>query len=121
MENDNVTTNEILEAVNNFATHVDKKFANIDNQFSEIKAEITTIKSEITTIKSDIVNIRSTMVTKDYLDDKLADLRGDLALIMRKEDTKVAMLVKILRARDVITEDDKQQIFAMEPFPQMSV
>ena len=79
------------------------------------------MKSDITTMKSDIVNIKSTMVTKDYLDDKLSDLRGDLTLLMRKEDTKVAMLVKILRARDVITEDDKQQIFAMEPFPQMSM
>lgn len=29
------------------------------------------------------------MVTKDYLDDKLADLRGDLVVLTKKEDAKV--------------------------------
>ncbi|MFA4830698.1 MAG: hypothetical protein WC862_02365 [Patescibacteria group bacterium] len=114
MENNNASTGEILEAINEFSTNVDKRF-------TKIESDITVIKSDITVIKSDITTIKSTMVTKDYLDEKLGDLRGDLTLLMRKEDTKVAMLVKILRAREVITEEDKQQIFAMEPFPQMSV
>ncbi|MFA4830699.1 MAG: hypothetical protein WC862_02370 [Patescibacteria group bacterium] len=107
MENNNVSTGEILEAINDFSTNVDKRF--------------TKIESDIMVMKSDITTIKSTMVTKDYLDEKLGDLRGDLTVLMRKEDTKVAMLVKILRTRNVITEEDKQQIFAMEPFPQMSV
>lgn len=55
------TVDEILGAVNEFSNAVDKRFDKIE----------------------------STMVTKDYLDDKLADLRGDLVVMMQKEDTKV--------------------------------
>ncbi len=37
------------------------------------------------------------MVTKDYLDEKLADLRGDLTILIRKEDTKLKTLVEVLQ------------------------
>lgn len=37
------------------------------------------------------------MVTKDYLDDKLADLKGDLVVLMRKEDAKLQALVDVLQ------------------------
>jgi len=99
MEND-TTKQEILEAINIFSTNVDQRF---------------------TKIESDITTIKSTMVTKDYLDEKLSDLRGDLTLLMRKEDTKMKKLVEILRGRDVISEEDKTQIYAMEPFPQLAL
>jgi len=36
----------------------------------------------------EVVKIRATMVTKSYLDDKMADLRGDTVAIQRKEDEK---------------------------------
>jgi hypothetical protein len=90
----------------------------VDQQFAEIKSEITGIKSEITGIKSDIVSIRSEMVTKDYLTEKLADLRGDLILTMRGEDKKVLTLVDMLRQKNILTPEEVKQILAMRPFPQ---
>ena len=59
------------------------------------------------------------MVTKAYLDDKLADLRGDLVVLMRKEDTKLKTLVEILHERGVIGKAETERIFGMEPFPQL--
>jgi len=61
------------------------------------------------------------MVTKDYLDEKLADLRGDLVVLTRKEDAKVRTLVEILRERKVLTDDDAKRILSMEPFPQLAL
>lgn len=33
------------------------------------------------------------LVTKDYLDEKLSDLAGDLTVLMRKEDRKLGALI----------------------------
>jgi hypothetical protein len=92
-----ISQQEILDAINVFSAHTDK-------QFSEIKGEIAGMKA--------------TMVTRDYLDDKLADLRGDLVVLTRKEDVKVKKLVEILKKRKLISDEEVKEIMAMEPFPQ---
>ncbi len=96
----NTTLVDVLEAVNNASTETDKHLKNI--------------KDEITTIKS-------TMVTKAYLDDKLANLKGDLTILMRKEDTKLKALVEILEEKKVLNPEDKKRIFSLEPFPELSL
>ena len=90
--------NEILEAINEFSNRVDEKFVKVDERLAKIK---------------------STMVTKDYLDDKLADLRGDLVVLMRKEDTKMIKLVEILKRRAIITEAEEKEILSMEQFAKL--
>lgn len=87
------TNQEILEAINVFSSEVDKQFA----------------------------KIKATMVTKDYLDSKLFDLRGDIISVIRKEDAKMAKLIDILQKRDVINSEDVKIILSMEPFPQLFV
>lgn len=56
------TIQDVLIAINQFSTDVDKRFANIDHELFYIKGRLTQ------------------MVTKDYLDDKLSDLRGEFFL-----------------------------------------
>ena len=99
------TTKEILEAINNFSTRVDE-------QFDHVKSEIGGLKLEIGWIKSN-------MVTKDFLDDKIAELKGDLIALIRKEDTKLKTLVEILSKRKVIVPDEVKKILSMEPFAQL--
>lgn len=104
--------NEILEAINEFSTRVDERF-------DKVEGEVGSIKSEIGSIKSEVGSIKATMVTKDYLDDKLGDLRGDLVVLMRKEDTKMIKLVEILKRRAIITEAEEKEILSMEPFAKL--
>jgi hypothetical protein len=59
------TISDVLDAIGDFSTKVDKCFEHIE---------------------ADIVSIKSQMVTKDYLDDKLINLKADLTIVMRKED-----------------------------------
>lgn len=113
MENE-ASKNEILEAVNEFSTNVDK-------QFQEVKGEMNQIKGEMKQIKGEIGSIKASMVTKSYLDDKLADLRGDLVVLTRKEDTKMIKLVEILKRRAVITEAEEKEILSMEPFAKVFI
>jgi predicted nucleic acid-binding Zn-ribbon protein len=123
---------EILEAINIFADHTEKRFKNLESDMSSVKSEMSSMKSEMSSVKSDVISIKSEMssmkseiksiksqmVTKDYLDDKLADLHGDLVVLARKEDKKLLSLVHILKNKKVISEADTKMIFAMEPFGQ---
>jgi len=94
-----------IESLEPFAKSTQKDFHRIDERFDSIDKRLN--------------KIEATMVTKDYLDDKLADLRGDLVVLMRKEDKKLQTLVDVLLKRKVISEKEKNHILSMEPFPQL--
>ena len=106
--------NEILEAINEFSSKVDERFDKVDERFDKVDERFDKVEGEISSIKA-------SMVTKDYLDEKLADLRGDLVVLMRKEDTKVVKLIEILKRRKVITEIEEKEILSMEPFAKLFV
>lgn len=108
------TTIDILEAIHSFSSEVDQKFANINQRFERIDQRFERIENDLRVIKS-------TMVTKDYLDDKLADLRGDLNVLIRKEDVKLKELVNMLVKKKVITKKEQEKLFTMEPFAQISL
>ncbi|MCK5319975.1 hypothetical protein KAJ61_01140 [Candidatus Parcubacteria bacterium] len=95
---------EILEAINVFSTETDKHFNKIDGRLDKIE---------------------NTMVTKYYLndklDEKLADLRGDLVVLVRKEDSKMKKLIDILKKRDLLNDTEFNEIMSMEPFPQLAL
>ena len=57
----------------------------------------------------------------DAVDIKLSHLKGDLVVLMRKEDKKVVALVEILKEDKVITPEKAKTVLAMEPFPQLAV
>lgn len=98
---------------------------NSEKRLDEIFEVVTFIKDnavtkqEFSSLEKRVIKIEATMITKEYLDEKLADLRGDLVVLMRKEDTKLKTLVDILTKKQVITDNDAKQILTMEPFPQL--
>ncbi|HJN84795.1 MAG TPA: hypothetical protein QF873_00570 [Patescibacteria group bacterium] len=98
MANKDVTTGELLDFMKeNMATKHDLK---------ELKNEL---RDEMGGMEHRIL---------DSMDDKLADLKGDLVIMMRKEDTKVTELIKILAAKEVLSADEATSLRSMEPFPQ---
>lgn len=104
------TVQDVLDVINDFSTRMDERFVGVESDIKDIKGGIKEMKSTMTT-----------MVTMDYLDDKLADQMGDFVIAMRKGDHKVRALIEVLRDRKIITEDDAKRILGMEPFPQLSV
>jgi len=113
MEKD-TSKDEILEAINEFSSKVDERFDKVDERFDKVDERFDNLEGRVG-------KIEATMVTKDYLDEKLADLRGDLVVLMRKEDTKVIKLIEILKKRKVITEAEEKEILSMEPFAKFFV
>ena len=55
----------------------------------------------------------------DGVDDKITNLKGDLIVLMRKEDRKVITLIGLLREKQVISEEEAKSLLGMEPFPQV--
>lgn len=98
------TTQDILEAINEFSSRVDERFEKIDERFEKIE---------------------NTMVTKidlaDRLNEKLSELHADLVTLTRKEDKKLGTTVELLAEKCVFTKDEANNILAMEPFPKISV
>jgi len=92
---------EIFEAMGEFSNKVDQQFAKVDQQFAKINATLTT------------------MPTKDDMDEKLLNTKGDIIAIIRKEDVKLHTLVEILREKKVLTDPDIKRILSLEPFPQL--
>ncbi|NQV11765.1 hypothetical protein HQ524_00225 [Candidatus Uhrbacteria bacterium] len=54
----------------------------------------------------------------DHMDEKLADLKGDLVVMMRKEDKKLSALIELLEKKHVIDEQEASEILQLQPFPQ---
>ena len=115
------TNGEVLKAVNTLTDKTDRRFGDIFEAVTFIKdnaAMRDEFNNEISGIKTEISGIKSTMVTKDYLDEKMSDLRGDLVVMMRKEDTKLKTLVGVLKEKAVLDNSDVKRIYSMEPFAQ---
>ena len=97
---------EILGTINDFAT-------NVQGQFNELKTDVAILKTDVTAMKA-------VMVDKEYLDDKLGDLKGGLIVIARKEDAKLVALATKLEKKEVLTKSDLKEITSMEPFPPLT-
>jgi archaellum component FlaC len=100
--NQEPTIRDVLDAMQTFSSSVNEQFVRVDKRFTGLDKEIATIKA--------------TMVTKEYLDDKLTDLRGDLVALVRKGDRKLAAVVDELVKRQVFDEATARRIFELEPF-----
>lgn len=121
---DETTKSEILEAINSFASDVQKEFTILKTDISEIKTDVATLKTDVAvlktdvaTLKGDVTRMESQMVTKSYLDEKLGALKGDTVALIRKEDTKTDRIVEELELHNVLPPASIQTIRDLHVFP----
>ncbi|MFH1098897.1 MAG: hypothetical protein V1723_03185 [Candidatus Uhrbacteria bacterium] len=82
---------------------VDQK---IDRLAIAVKAGFDSVDKRLDALEEKTTRIEATMVTKTYLDDKLADLKGDLIVKMRKLDGHLAFIEDLLKSRAVLSDAD---------------
>lgn len=111
-------TNGRIEEIFDMVTFI-KDNAVTKDEFNGLENKVDGLRGEFDELKRVVTQIQATMVTKDYLDEKLADLRGDLVVLMRKEDTKLKALIGLLKRKNVISEGDEKQLLTMEPFAEL--
>lgn len=90
------TINDVLEAVNDFAGKVDQRFDNVEGRLDNVEAK---------------------MITKNYLDYKFGELKGEMVLLMRKEDRKLMTLAETLHGTKMISGSKMKQLRRLPPFP----
>ncbi len=102
------TVREVLGAVNDFSTAVEKRFNGVDKRLDNLEVRVVNIETRVT-------KTEALMVTKDYLDDKLAILRGDVFHVIRKEDSRVTRLIEILYKKTLITNEEIKILEELQP------
>ena len=115
MTNNKTTIHDVLMAVNKFSSLMDKRMDKMDGGMGKLEGRMEKLEGTVTGMQSTM----TTLVTKDYLDKKLADLRGDLVVLIRKEDHKVTSLIDVLHSRKVINSGEAKSLFRLEPFPRL--
>lgn len=103
------TLQDVIDVLHVFSKNVDEQFKHVDERFQQIDARFTRIEGTMATMEE-------SMVTKAYLDERLTDLRGDLVVLVRKEDRKLGALVDALVERRVLDRKTGEQILSLEPF-----
>lgn len=102
----------------------------IKDSFDGIEHRLDNVEHRLDGMDGRMDNMERRMATKedlgkqkleilDAIDDKLADLKGDLVILMRKEDKKLLGLIDLLRKKAVITDEEVKSLVKMEPFPQL--
>jgi hypothetical protein len=86
------TNQDILDVLQAFAGSVDSRFEEINKRFEKIE---------------------TTMVTKEYLDDKLFEVRGEIANLGRRHDRKLEIVVNELVKRNVFDDSTVARIMSV--------
>ncbi len=112
-----------FDTVDQRFTAIDQRFDTVDEQFSETREMIQNLASHTDAQFKDIRGDMATkgdlqrFITKDYLDDKLADLRSDLVIMARKGNKKLEAFVEELVSEKRLPRAAARRILMLEPFP----
>lgn len=98
---------EVLDAINTFASHVEKRF-------QAIEARLTAIEQRLDSLEQRVSVIEATIVTKDYLDEKLFDVRADFRMIGRRVSRQITTLTERLYQKKVIFLKDRNAVLQSE-------
>ena len=109
---------EIRKEIEDLAIITKKGFDGVDKNFKDIDGRFKDIDGRFDGVDKRLTHIETTMVTKDYLDEKLADLRGDVVILLRKEDRKLEALIGKLNEKAVITDKDVRELREIQIFAQ---
>ena len=109
MSSKEATIDEVYNAVRGLATHVDDLAIHMDERFDAHDRRFDEHEERL-------IGIEQRMVTKDYLDDKIANLRGELVVLTRQEDKKLAVLVERLYGEKSLSSSSRKTVLGMEPF-----
>lgn len=102
----------IEDNVNPQFDEVNKKFDLVDKRFDEVDKRFDKVDKRFDKIEAN-------MVTKSYLDDKIADLEGGLISKLRKEDDKVNRLIEIMRKKSLLADHDVKHLNELQVFPKV--
>lgn len=86
----------------------------IKPSFDDVYKKIDHVEQRL---EKKIDHVDNQMVTKDYLDEKLADLKGDTVVRDRKIDEKALIANRALRRKGLLVQEEERRIIELKIFP----
>lgn len=111
---------EVKKEFEDLTEIIKKGFDLNDKHFGELEERMAT-KEDLKALRADLEHVENQMVTKDYLDEKLAENYGNLVILMRKGDGKLLRLVELLKKKSVLSDEEVKELLALEPFPKLAL
>ena len=109
--------NEILEAIHLFSDNVDRRFESLESDVRVLKTDVGALKTDVAVLKTDVAALKTdvgflktAMVTKDYLDDKLAQFKEGLKNSALRATKQISRLVSELHKGGILTPEQVLQI-----------
>lgn len=99
---------------------VESRLGGVESRIGKVESRLGKVESRLGKVESRLDTIESTMLTKDYLEEKMNDLRGDLVLITRKEDEKLFKLIGLLKEKEILNNHEVGELSQMKPFPKLT-
>lgn len=99
----------VEELINPHFDKVWEKFENIDKRFEDIDKRFEKLEGRVG-------HLESAMVTKEYLDERLADLKADLLETDKKQEEKLNSMVAILTENKTITSLQAERLHEWDAF-----
>ena len=106
------TIDDVLSAINSFSTRVDERMDVLDGDTKDVN-------NDISEMRTDLNKVQSQMVTKDYLDKRVSEMKGESISLVRKEDAKLATTIELLKKKEILSEQEQNVLLRMEPFPKL--
>ncbi|MBI4713904.1 hypothetical protein HY771_01840 [Candidatus Uhrbacteria bacterium] len=122
MTDHDITTNEIMDFLQEHMVtreefnQLDAKVGQLDAKVGQLDAKVGQLDAKVDGLDKKLNQTKLDFL--DAMDDKLADLKGDLVILMRKEDQKVNNLIKLLVNRKLISNQEAVSLIEIRPFSQ---
>jgi chromosome segregation ATPase len=100
---------EMHEMIQMFATHVDERFDRVDQRFDRLEGRVETLEVNVG-------SMRAAMVTKEYLDDKLAEHGSRYGELIRQTNGKIELLADALVKEKSLSSVSAKKVISAEPF-----
>jgi len=110
---DKVETNlrdELMEVILDLRDAMIGQFNKIDNKFSEIDDKFIRLENQLRTEIR-----RSEANTRDFVDKRIYELRGDLISLLKKGDQRVVKMVDVFKNKKTLTAQEAKEIMSIEP------
>ncbi len=99
-----------FDVIHKELTEVKSDVGTLKSDVGTLKSDVGTLKSDVGTLKSDVAMIKATMVTKDFLEDRLADFKVSLKTGAQTINTKLNRMTQILHKKNMLTVLEINQI-----------
>lgn len=110
---------EVMELVHEFSNHVEERFQQIEGRLEGVESRLEGVEGRLEGVEGRLEGVENqvgAMLTQEYFDEQMTELRGDFVIHGARKDKKVTTVVDLLVEKKVFTSHDRKRVFGVESF-----